>query len=425
MKTKVKATKPKDDNDRLVEGKLNKNPLQDCERFDGLSVSPTTATITQPEPKEPPTAPTINPRRLRDFRPQVMERLSRRQKGEEKPIPLPWPHVLQNFGGGLWPGCHILLGGTGSGKTQWALQVALHSARQNIPVLYVALELGAGDLVTRLAALDMPNGPKWSDLYLGKVSAAELVKVEAHAKQLDDLPIYFEFGSPGAWPYQELSIAVEKLRALHPESKDKAGKTLSGSAPMLVIVDFLQLVGDGSLVSDARSLELRERIGRASYAGRELARSLEVAVLLVSSAARDKYSLLAGEKEDIARAGIRPDGSITRPDFLLGLGKESGEIEFAADSVTALIRWNEDLPEKNKTSRPVILATSKLRCSPTRWCELRFDGARFTAPLDGGEALRLALEDTTQPKERATREKKEPAPVPFVRRKVELTDKDF
>jgi predicted ATP-dependent serine protease len=65
----------------------------------------------------------------------------RRARGEEKPVPVPWPSVAREIGGGLWPGCHVLVGNTGTGKTQFALQLALHAAEQGVPVRYVGFDL--------------------------------------------------------------------------------------------------------------------------------------------------------------------------------------------------------------------------------------------------------------------------------------------
>src|SRR5512146_2720472 len=97
--------------------------------------------------------------------------LRARASGAARPIPLPWGDLAEALGGGLWPGLHVLTGGTGTGKTQLALQAALVAATAGTPTLYVGLELGEPDLVARLLALRMAEidgaqAPKWSDLYL-------------------------------------------------------------------------------------------------------------------------------------------------------------------------------------------------------------------------------------------------------------------
>ena len=80
-------------------------------------------------------------RRLADTLPDSMRHLQRRADKEELPVPTPWKCVNRELGGGLWPGLHVLVGNTGTGKSQWALQLALHAAEQGTHVCYVGLEL--------------------------------------------------------------------------------------------------------------------------------------------------------------------------------------------------------------------------------------------------------------------------------------------
>ena len=58
----------------------------------------------------------------------------RRRSGEESPVPFPWRCLTNHFSGGLWNGAYILIGATGSGKTQFAVQMAYNAASQGIPV---------------------------------------------------------------------------------------------------------------------------------------------------------------------------------------------------------------------------------------------------------------------------------------------------
>jgi len=68
----------------------------------------------------------------------------------------------------------------------------------------------------------------------------------------------------------------------------------------------------------------------------------------------------------------------------VGLGKESGELEFTADVVLALAREPET-PEQVSTRKPnearkVWLAIAKGRGFPTGWAPLWWDGTRFFEP---------------------------------------------
>lgn len=314
-------------------------------------------------------------RPIRSFLGAALERAERRRTRQERPIPMPWESVEAQLGGGLWPGMHVLVSGTGVGKTTLALQAALHAAAHGTPVAYVGLELD--ELQVALRLVGERAGVPWSKLYLGKGSEQDHEAAIDAAAALEALPVYLETGRPGGWPASDLSKLVESMRAQHPES-------VPGSAPMLVVLDFLQIIGGEK--DDRR--DLRERIGAAAYEARDVARRFNCAVLLISSAARNHYGLLAG---DVAEAGLGSDGGrrfIASPDALIGVGKEAGEIEFAADSVNVAVRTSAKAPDG---SRLVVLATPKLRAGVPSWTALRFSGTRFEEAGDE-EAGRLAQE---------------------------------
>lgn len=287
-----------------------------------------------------------------------VETLRRRANGVDKPIPLPgWGRLADALGGGLWPGCHVLTGGTGTGKSQFALQLAYQAARDGIPTRYVALELDALGLVARLlcmaeAANGVPgaNVPWWSTLYTGREGAGAVIDrlSRTHAPGLAELPLYLATDQgPDGWPYTGIGPAVEQLRAAHPEAKGR---------PVLLVVDFLQLLSS----PDGAREELRERIGRAAYQARQAARKHGAAVLLLSATARDNYKhldlkLSDGEPEKPAKA-------------LVGLGKESGEIEYAADTALALGR-TADAGDRADPGA-VWLAVAKQRAGRSGWFRL-------------------------------------------------------
>jgi replicative DNA helicase len=287
-------------------------------------------------------APTLAPR-LDALLPEAFDRMRRRKSGEERPIPLPWPTMADPLGGGLWPGLHVLVGSTGAGKTQWCLQIALEAAKADTPVLYVALEAGAVEFPARCLGLEA--NIHWSALYHGRHDGLDAL-ITKHAPTLEGLPIHVRFAPPRGWHYTKLTAAAKALRATYPEATP-------GARPLLVILDFLQIVGAADTHED-----LRERIGNAANVAGAVAREENAAVILASSTARTNYEKVSGDdKEPLGQ------GSAAR---LVGLGKESGDIEFAADTVLVLAKdW---------------LAISKVRAGIPAWVELRFNGTRFTAP---------------------------------------------
>ena len=73
------------------------------------------------------------------------------------------------------------------------------------------------------------------------------------------------------------------------------------------------------------------------------------------------------------------EGSAAR---FIGLGNESGEIEYAADTLLVLTQepWEDNTPPRGGTV--CHLALAKIRADVPSWVELRFDGRAFTEPKD-------------------------------------------
>ncbi|HEY4013764.1 MAG TPA: DnaB-like helicase C-terminal domain-containing protein [Polyangiaceae bacterium] len=309
----------------------------------------------------------------------AIARAERRAQGIEKPVPLPWSSVSAHFGGGLWSGVHYLISGTGIGKTTVALNWALYAARSGIPALYIGLELE--DTQIGLRVIGEAAGIPWSALYTGQAGPALIERARDAAPGLAELPLHVELARPQGWPSTELAQRVEAMRALYPETNG------SGSAPLLVVVDFLQIVGDEH-DDRGRSLELRERIGRAAYRCRDCAARLGASVLVISSTARDKYGLL---DDAVSKAGLVWDTDATgrpvrrrvmKPDVLVGLGKESGEIESSGDSVSVLARVPGSHDDHGGCD--VLLVTAKGRATGATWSPLHFTGTSYREADDGG-----------------------------------------
>lgn len=334
--------------------------------------------------------------------PDALARAEHRRAGDEKPLPVPWQSYADALGGGLWPGVHVLVGPTGSGKTAGAVQEGDAAARAGHPVVYVGLELDETQIALRF--LGGHAGVRWSSLYLGRCTQQELERARKQQCEAAALPIYIEEGAPTGWPASRLYVLAEAVRKRHPKKSP------------LFVLDFLQLVG--AETADGRTPDLRERIGRAAYTCRDVARKYDAAIRLVSSAARDKYALLGSTVDAAGLATWTPPGhvgavrTIRQPGILVGLGKESGDIEYAADSVTVLVRWPLTL-DSGETA--YVCAVPKLRYGPPTWLVLGFDGMRFAE-------LPLGVSDLPQPvrrKGRDTTEGDSAGPADYVARVVE------
>jgi replicative DNA helicase len=276
-----------------------------------------------------------------------------RATGQEKALATPWPSLDRVLGGtGLWPGMYVLVGSTGAGKSQWAVQIATHAALAGQRSLYLALELSRRDLAARV--FGTVAGVPWSALLRGAVPEAELhTLIQRAERRVRDLPLHTECGVPYGYGIDALVTRAWSLR------------------PRLVVLDYLQLCGSRT------QEEPRVAVGRVSYAARAIARDLGAVVIVLSSTARANYAELVNDPQ-------------RDPAELVGLGKESGEIEYAADGVLVLARGAAADDPKRRT-----LVVAKNRYGSTGRVDLHWSGTLFTdrtaspssSALDPGEWL--------------------------------------
>ena len=151
----------------------------------------------------------------------------------------------------------------------------------------------------------------------------------------------------------------------------------------LFIVDFLQLIGGGMAAGGEDQKgdgARRSAVARAAYAARGIARELGLSVLVVSSTARANYQGLVTSRVGSGGAveASRGNGKRTpaHPAEYEGFGKEAGEIEYAADTVTVLTREERD-ESKPGGGRNINAALAKNRHGARGWAFLHFNGNRF------------------------------------------------
>jgi len=201
---------------------------------------------------------------------------------------------------GLEPGkLYMLAAMPGTGKTTLALQWAATVAQAGHAALYISLENDATDLARKTACR------------LGDVSYREALK--------------------GKLSRQDWAIAVDKLRKLQGRlylstpratmptltSLVEGIMTRTGSAPALIVVDYLQALVKRMAIS-AEMSDVRERIDRFTPELRAIGEQYGCAVLAVSSQNRGAYK----------NGGME------------GL-KESGDLEYNADVIMTLCKVDE------------------------------------------------------------------------------------
>ncbi len=285
---------------------------------------------------------------------------------------VPWPEGWHNLADrvprGLLPGLHVLVGSTGSGKTQLALQLAHSAALAEYPVLYLALEADAGcsDMTARLMSL---SGVRlgWSEIYKGE--AIQERDLDAARAVLEKLPLYLERSVGSAVTAKAIADRVTAWR-------DSIG---ASARPGLVVLDYVQRV------TGAPGEDRRTTIGNLSATLRRVSTDLDCAVLAISSTAREGYGkLLVATREGVQPSEERPGtGDASR---LVGAGKESGELEYDADTVLVLAKSITGATVEN------WVAIAKQRAGRTGWAQMNFNGHRwqdaFSAPEEAPTAYR-------------------------------------
>ena len=218
---------------------------------------------------------------------------------------------LDNHIGGLQQGLHLLLASPGKGKTRFALNVARKAAIDGFPVVFITADEGASILTGRLFCLD--TNTRLSDLQMGRVT-------ESFTKYVSDLP---------AWNnniyFQEVNkLDIESTGKLLKERIEKKQSRMG-----LVVVDYIQ-----AIASTMQRNEIRLAVGELAQQIRNVAKDCKSPALVISSVGRKHYD--------------NPD---------ISSGKESGDLEFSADTVMSLKQ-----PDKGSTD-------VTLKIDKNRWGE--------------------------------------------------------
>lgn len=333
------------------------------------------ASPAQPQPQRKPETPRL--KNVSELFARSIERGRLRQQGLELPVPTPWRELNDTLGGGLWPGLHALVAGTGVGKTQLCLQIASSAVTRPTPIPVGLIELELDEMQLALRILGDNAGVSWSGAYLGKLHDDQFKLLDVSAERLSRIPMYCDFGDAMSWGPKRLRAMAAAMRAAHP------------TGPLLLVLDFLQLVGPDDAAQGR--LDLRERIGGAAYQARMVSREFGASVLVVSSTARDNYAALSSKMDRtglrVVRSGLIQRRVVGNPDALIGTGKESGEVEYAADSVTVLMRPQLTLGSNHqeidqllaREGQPIVAVSAKVRAGRPSWMALGFEKGVFSS----------------------------------------------
>lgn len=194
---------------------------------------------------------------------------------------------------------YLLMGTPGTGKTELAMQIGIHVARQSGAVLFASLEMTAVELAHRYARITL--GLDRNRLAQGSLDDDETAQA---------LKVMNAMGESRFWPASPTSqYTTADLRADALEVRSKAGHVA------LIVADYVQRFRDRSTRTSSRE----ENVGLVAENLKSLAREFGCPVLAPVQPNRDY----------VARASKRP---------VLSDLRESGKLEQEADVVLGLYR---------------------------------------------------------------------------------------
>ncbi len=230
----------------------------------------------------------------------------------------------------------ILAARPGVGKTSFALNLAVNSAKEGTTVAFLSLEMSASQLVQRILCSEARVG--LSRVRSGQLQESDWSSIADACGTLSNLDLYID-DTP--------SLSILELRA-------KARRELRGKEKGLIIVDYLQLMQPPHTRRDGnRAVE----VGEISRGLKVLAKEMNMPVIALSQLSRAVE--MRGKK---------------RP--MLSDLRESGSIEQDADIVMFIDRSMDEL-EAESDGRPDLgtaeLIVAKHRNGPTRDIKLAFN----------------------------------------------------
>ena len=250
-------------------------------------------------------------------------------------IPVPFPGLSRVLKGGLRAGQLVTAGGPpGCGKTTLSLQLSDHAAEAGFPVVFISMEMTRTQLVqaslSRISELETSVlGHALSKASGGDGSATEeqVEKAEKALKAYQDTMaprLYLVEGGPQHTPGRIQALVGQVRHQLD----------LPDRHPVLVVVDYLQLLSLGSEAEGSIREDLR--VGALASSLKGLARATGSAVLALSD-------ITKAAMEEAERGGrIGP-----------GVFRDSGRILHAAD--TALVIQSGTVPaQKGKPAQNLL-----------------------------------------------------------------------
>ncbi len=286
-------------------------------------------------------------------------------------VATPFATLNDLLGGGLHGGkLYVLAAPPGGGKTTLATQIADFAAAAGIPTCYVALEMGRPQLFDY--ALARHIGMNSSKVEARNYRHSETERERLAAAALDYLDTVAPFLSiiEGDW-----GTTAAALNAWVVQARARYG--ITATAPVLLCVDYLQLLNTGDEKLDSGQANETAKVSQVAVQLKQLARDTSAAILALSDITKSE------QKEAIKGA-----------EFTLNMLRGSNRIAHAADTVLALYSEAGKGDGGKADSDPWAMLAEKHKDSPNgRDFARGLDDLRHAHPTGGpGASVRARLE---------------------------------
>lgn len=239
-------------------------------------------------------------------------------KDKNKPISTGFELFDQALDGGIYPDLYIFGGGTGSGKTTFALNLAMNMAMENHHVLIIALEMSRKELFAKMISSDSYSWCEIQGLKPEKYSQStrNILKGGKFNESPEDRYIREQsikrFASdiaPNIFIHE--SIGQCTIKSIKKEVDDHIRHT--GVKP-IVFIDYLQILShDDKFIRTNDKVKTDENI----LGLKQLSRDYSIPIFILSSLNRETYKDMSQE--------------VTLTSF-----KESGAIEYSGAVVLGM-----------------------------------------------------------------------------------------
>lgn len=228
-------------------------------------------------------------------------------------IATPFETLNELLGGGLQGGkLYVLAAPPGGGKTTLSTQIADHAAGLGIPTCYCALEMGRGQLFDYALSRRLGMNSAKVESRSFRTSDRDRAALAVAAREYLETVAPFLAVIEGGWDTTAAALGAWVAQA-------RARYSLAPAEPVLVVVDYLQLLNTGDDKLDSGPNET-PKVSTVAVQLKQLARDTGAAVLALSD-------IIKSEQGDAIKSG---------KEFTLNMLRGSNRVAHAADVVLAV-----------------------------------------------------------------------------------------